>query len=76
MRLFEKFIVIYQRIQDGFRLKISVLRKAGGRSFGRTEQFNGDWYKRRKIRLIESNAKLRQLNNLPVKGVCGRCLSA
>ncbi len=56
MRLFEKLTVIYQGIQDRFRLKISVLRKAGDRSFGRTEQFNGDWYKRRKIRLIESNA--------------------
>jgi hypothetical protein len=30
---------------------------------------------RRKIRLIESNAKCRLVRNLPVKGLCGRCLS-
>ncbi len=30
---------------------------------------------RRKIRLIESNAKCRHVRNLPVKGLCGRCLS-
>ncbi len=28
---------------------------------------------RRKIRLIESNAKYRYLKKLPVKGLCGRC---
>jgi hypothetical protein len=28
---------------------------------------------RRKIRLIEDNAKCRHLNNLIVKGLCGRC---
>jgi hypothetical protein len=28
---------------------------------------------RRKIRLIEGNAKCRHLKNLPVKGLCGRC---
>ncbi len=31
--------------------------------------------KRRKIRLTEGNAECRHLNNLPVKGLCGRCLS-
>ncbi len=30
---------------------------------------------RRKIRLIENNAKCRHLKKLPVKGLCGRCLS-
>jgi hypothetical protein len=29
--------------------------------------------KRRKIRLIESNAKCRYRKNLPVKGICGWC---
>ncbi len=31
-------------------------------------------YIRRKIILIESNAKCRHLKYLPVKGLCGRCL--
>ncbi len=30
-------------------------------------------FARRKIRLIECNAKCRDLKNLPVKGHCGRC---
>jgi hypothetical protein len=30
---------------------------------------------RRKIRIIEGNAKCRHLKNWPVKGLCGRCLS-
>jgi hypothetical protein len=30
---------------------------------------------RRKIRLIEGNAKCRHIKNLPVKGLCVRCLS-
>ncbi len=30
---------------------------------------------RRKIRLIEGNAKCRCLNNLPVKRLCDKCLS-
>ncbi len=32
-------------------------------------------YHRREIRLIEGNWKCRHLKNLPVKGLCGRCLS-
>jgi hypothetical protein len=32
-------------------------------------------YKRRKIRLIEGNAKCRHLKKCPLKGLCGRCLS-
>ncbi len=32
----------------------------------------GRW--RRKIRLIECNAKCRNLKKRPVKGLCGRCL--
>jgi hypothetical protein len=31
--------------------------------------------RRRKIRLKEGNEKCRHLTNLPVKGLCGRCLS-
>jgi hypothetical protein len=30
---------------------------------------------RRKIRLIESNAKCRYIKNRPVQGHCGQCLS-
>jgi hypothetical protein len=32
-------------------------------------------HQRRKMRHIESNAKCRHLKKLPVKGLCGRCLS-
>ncbi len=36
----------------------------------------GDTSARRKLRLIEGNAKCRHLKNGLVKGLCGRCLSA
>jgi hypothetical protein len=49
--------LIRRQFNDAYRTKILV----------------SEWCSRRKIRLIECNAKCRYLKNWPVKGLCGRC---